>query len=482
MEGSVSNLIPQNESFSTTGSGVKFLRRATSGQIDGLQGIAYDDTVVRSLTSRDKPRDRADQVTNTTTTLENTNANTTTKSSTKEQQTMAATKVISVKKSEKEKDNNGHSSPSTRKNSSSSTNPAGSNRKHSSSYDYKANESSPPPSKEIENRSPKLVASANALSKSVSSTLQSSKSSEKLSKYQKLKNLRTAKKQKSLNISEPDPSTTTENNSESLTPVEKEYKNSLLTKQQQLQQQQQQQQPDQLIELQIEEIPSQAPTASNTMALTQDNLNSYLAQNNPNEVTDREENNSSPMLSEISDEDMIELMNEENKAHAANQFRQQQLQQITQPITSVGQQSNHQHQLHQLQIQQHSHNSESIDLIKLSQSMSEQSRHSPINFIKGEAIGEGTFGKVFKGLNEKTGELLAIKQFFLSDGTKKEVDDLQREINVMWELNHENIVRYRGTTKTDKYLFILLEYVTGGSIASMLTQFGSFSENLIRCE
>lgn len=105
---------------------------------------------------------------------------------------------------------------------------------------------------------------------------------------------------------------------------------------------------------------------------------------------------------------------------------------------------------------------------------------SPLKWIKGDMIGEGTFGKVYKGLNQSTGELLAIKQFYLADGSEEEVDELQREIAVMWELDHENIVRYLGTSKTDRFLYIILEYVTGGSIASMLAQYGSFTESLIR--
>jgi hypothetical protein len=66
---------------------------------------------------------------------------------------------------------------------------------------------------------------------------------------------------------------------------------------------------------------------------------------------------------------------------------------------------------------------------------------SPLRWKKGEAIGEGTFGKVFKGLNEKTGELLAIKQIPLTDGSQADADELRREINVMWDLDHPNIVR-----------------------------------------
>ncbi|KAJ1418562.1 kinase-like domain-containing protein [Ochromonadaceae sp. CCMP2298] len=105
---------------------------------------------------------------------------------------------------------------------------------------------------------------------------------------------------------------------------------------------------------------------------------------------------------------------------------------------------------------------------------------SPLRWKKGELIGEGTFGRVYKGMNERTGELLAIKQLYLSDGTSHEVESLRREIRVMWDLHHDNIVRYMGTSRSERYLFIILEYVTGGSIASMLGQFGPFSEKLLR--
>jgi len=50
----------------------------------------------------------------------------------------------------------------------------------------------------------------------------------------------------------------------------------------------------------------------------------------------------------------------------------------------------------------------------------------------------------------------------------------------MWQLEHDNIVRYIGTDLSDRFLFILLEFVPGGSVASMLQQFGPFSDTLIR--
>ena len=40
--------------------------------------------------------------------------------------------------------------------------------------------------------------------------------------------------------------------------------------------------------------------------------------------------------------------------------------------------------------------------------------------------------------------------------------------------------RYIGTSTTNQHLYILLEYVTGGSISSILKQFGPCNEKLIR--
>lgn len=59
-----------------------------------------------------------------------------------------------------------------------------------------------------------------------------------------------------------------------------------------------------------------------------------------------------------------------------------------------------------------------------------------------EIIGEGTFGQVYKGLNCSTGELLAVKQISLTDGTEEEVQTLRKEIDLMQDLVHPNIVRY----------------------------------------
>ena len=114
-------------------------------------------------------------------------------------------------------------------------------------------------------------------------------------------------------------------------------------------------------------------------------------------------------------------------------------------------------EMRQLQQQQHQHDPQRQSPLRLEASHTfgtssaenheglsrdqKEEEESPLRWKRGEAIGEGTFGKVYKGMNEKTGELLAIKQLALMDGSSAEVDSLRREISVMWNLEHENIVR-----------------------------------------
>ncbi|EAS30536.3 STE/STE11 protein kinase [Coccidioides immitis RS] len=111
------------------------------------------------------------------------------------------------------------------------------------------------------------------------------------------------------------------------------------------------------------------------------------------------------------------------------------------------------------------------------------------NWMKGSLIGEGSFGSVFLALHAITGELMAVKQVELPSATKGTefdnkkttmVNALKHEISLLQGLQHPNIVQYLGTSTDDQYLNIFLEYVPGGSIATMLKQYNTFQEPLIR--
>jgi serine/threonine protein kinase len=106
------------------------------------------------------------------------------------------------------------------------------------------------------------------------------------------------------------------------------------------------------------------------------------------------------------------------------------------------------------------------------------------NWRKGELLGQGAYGQVFLGLNTDTGQLLAVKQVQLSRERTKTSDQLisalESEIALMSGLVHENIVRYVGSQRSPQHLNIFLEFVSGGSLASVLKSFGRFSEKLVK--
>lgn len=54
------------------------------------------------------------------------------------------------------------------------------------------------------------------------------------------------------------------------------------------------------------------------------------------------------------------------------------------------------------------------------------------------------------------------------------------QVALLSTLRHPNIVRYVGTLRENRTLYIFLEFVPGGSIASMLARFGRFDETIIR--
>ena len=110
-------------------------------------------------------------------------------------------------------------------------------------------------------------------------------------------------------------------------------------------------------------------------------------------------------------------------------------------------------------------------------------------WMKGALIGQGSFGCVYLALHAVTGELLAVKQVETpapgantqSDNRKKGmIDALKREIGLLRDLRHPNIVQYLGCSSSADYLNIFLEYVPGGSVQTMLNSYGALPEPLVR--
>lgn len=114
---------------------------------------------------------------------------------------------------------------------------------------------------------------------------------------------------------------------------------------------------------------------------------------------------------------------------------------------------------------------------------------SKARWQKDTLIGAGSFGRVYMRLNTLTGGFAAVKQVELVEDLlaqhRTEVAALQNEISVLQSLKHPNIVRYLGSSVEGSFLNIFLEFVPGGSIASLIKKFaatpeGGLHESLIR--
>ena len=83
-----------------------------------------------------------------------------------------------------------------------------------------------------------------------------------------------------------------------------------------------------------------------------------------------------------------------------------------------------------------------------------------LNWVKGELIGKGSYGRVYIALNVTTGDMMAVKQVELP-ATERDRNDrrqlgmiqaLEGEIELLKDLIHPNIVAYLGCETSPEYL------------------------------
>ncbi|TRM56212.1 ste11-like protein [Schizophyllum amplum] len=110
-----------------------------------------------------------------------------------------------------------------------------------------------------------------------------------------------------------------------------------------------------------------------------------------------------------------------------------------------------------------------------------------VKWIKGALIGAGSFGKVYLGMEAESGLLMAVKQVELPTGSapnlerkKSMLSALEREIELLKDLQHVNIVQYLYSSLDEDHLNIFLEYVPGGSVTALLRNYGAFEEPLVK--
>ncbi|KDQ64502.1 hypothetical protein JAAARDRAFT_117130 [Jaapia argillacea MUCL 33604] len=91
-----------------------------------------------------------------------------------------------------------------------------------------------------------------------------------------------------------------------------------------------------------------------------------------------------------------------------------------------------------------------------------------------EKLGTGSFGTVYKAMHNETKQIVAIKQIDLED-SDDDISEIQQEIANLAQCDSEHVTRYYGSFVVAYKLWIVMEYLAGGSCLDLLKP-GVFSE------
>eukprot|EP00873_Tetraselmis_striata_P033335 jgi/Tetstr1/453599/TSEL_040556.t1 len=80
-------------------------------------------------------------------------------------------------------------------------------------------------------------------------------------------------------------------------------------------------------------------------------------------------------------------------------------------------------------------------------------------YEKLEKLGEGTYGVVYKARNRQTGHIIALKKIMLEQEDEGVPSTAIREISLLRELNHQNVVRLEDVVHTEDRIFLVFEFL-----------------------
>lgn len=81
-----------------------------------------------------------------------------------------------------------------------------------------------------------------------------------------------------------------------------------------------------------------------------------------------------------------------------------------------------------------------------------------LRFERNEKLGEGTYGVVFKARDRETDQIVALKKIRLENTDEGIPSTAIREISLLQELRHENIVELKDIVHGENKLYLVFEF------------------------
>lgn len=122
-----------------------------------------------------------------------------------------------------------------------------------------------------------------------------------------------------------------------------------------------------------------------------------------------------------------------------------------------------------------------LESCKVEKSETGQTRVYLTDFSMIKSLSRGAFGTVFLSQKKQTNDLFAIKVMDKANlVTRQMTDFIMVERNVLTKADSEYLVRGMWTFQTEKYLYLVMEYMRGGDFNTQLVKYGKINTEVTK--
>ncbi|KAK2552845.1 Serine/threonine-protein kinase ULK3 [Acropora cervicornis] len=91
------------------------------------------------------------------------------------------------------------------------------------------------------------------------------------------------------------------------------------------------------------------------------------------------------------------------------------------------------------------------------------------HYVMTEKLGQGTYANVYKAFKKgNTRDVVAIKCILKGSLSKTAIENLFTEIKLLKKLDHEHIVKLKDFEWNSDYIFLIMEYCSGGDLSRFI--------------